>query len=64
MRIPDGWEFVSDYCIRRGDYTIVRIGNAGGWSYELWRLKEQLFVNLPSAEAAIEVWHETSSVLR
>ncbi len=62
MRIPEGWEFVSEYCIRNGDYTIVRIGNAAGWSYELWRLKEQLVVNLPSAQAALEVPRETSNL--
>lgn len=57
MRIPDGWEFVSDYCIKRGDFTICRIGGADGWRYELWRLNEQLEVNLPSAQAAIEMFH-------
>jgi hypothetical protein len=62
MRIPDGWSYVSEYCIKRDDYTVIRVGNADGWSYELWRLKEQLFVNLPSAQAAIEVSHETSAI--
>lgn len=57
MRIPDGWEFVSEYCIRNGDYTVVRTGSADGWRYELWRLKEQLEVNLLSAQAAIEMFH-------
>lgn len=55
MRIPEGWKCVSEYCIRNGDYTIVRIGGADGWRYELWRLKEQLAVSLPSAQAAIEM---------
>lgn len=57
MRIPEGWEFVSDYCIKCGDFTIVRIGGADGWRYELWKLNEQLAVNLPSAQAAIETFH-------
>jgi hypothetical protein len=35
MRIPDGWKFVSEYCIRNGDYTICRIGGADGDRYEL-----------------------------
>lgn len=35
---------------------------ADGWSYELWKLKEQLAVNLPSAEAAIEVSREATHV--
>jgi len=56
MRIPDGWTVVSDYCIKRGDFTICRIGSAAGWTYELWRLKENLAVNLPTAQAAIEAW--------
>jgi hypothetical protein len=64
MRIPDGWTYVSDYCIRNGDYTICRIGGADGSRYELWKLKEQLAVNLPSAQAAIEVWNETSHLPR
>lgn len=57
MRIPDGWEYVSDYCVRNGDYTICRVGGADGWRYELWRLSEQLDVNLESAQAAIEMFH-------
>jgi hypothetical protein len=61
MRIPDGWEFVSNYCIKRGDFTICRIGGADGWRYELWKLTEQLEVNLPSAEAAIEMFHDKQS---
>lgn len=56
MRIPEGWEYVSDYCIRQGDYTICRIGGAQGFTYELWRGKEQIAVNLPNAQAAIEQW--------
>lgn len=62
MRVPDGWAYVSDYCIRNGDYTICRIGGADGWRYELWRLGEQLIVNLPSAEAAIGALRETSQI--
>jgi len=62
MRVPKGWSYVSEYCIRRGEYTICKIGSADGWRYELWRLSEQLAVNLPSAEAAIEVSHETSQI--
>lgn len=54
MRIPDGWQFVSDYCIRRGDFTITKIGGVSGWTYELWRMREQLQVNLSSAEAALD----------
>ncbi len=61
MRIPDGWKRVSDYCISNGDFTIVRIGGADGWRYELWQLKEQLEVNLPSAEAAISLWIKGAS---
>jgi hypothetical protein len=57
MRIPDGWTFVSEYCIRNGDFTIVRIGGADGYRYELWKLKEQLEVNLITAEAALETFH-------
>lgn len=56
MRVPDGWVYVSDYCLTRGDFTIVRIGTADGVRYELWKLKEQLAVNLPTAESAIDLW--------
>lgn len=62
MHVPKGWTFVSEYCIRRGDYTICKIGSADGWRYELWLLKEQLAVNLLSAQAAIEVSSETSNL--
>jgi hypothetical protein len=55
MRIPDGWEYVSEYCIKRDDFTICRIGSADGMRYELWKLKEQLAVNLPSAEEALMI---------
>lgn len=57
MRVPDGWTYVSEYCIKRDDFTICRIGGADGDRYELWQLKEQLAVNLPTAEAAIETFH-------
>lgn len=62
MRAHDGWAYVSDYCIRRGDYTVIKIGSADGWRYELWQLNEQLVVNLQSAEVAIKVSHETSNL--
>ena len=61
MRIPEGWEYVSEYCIKRGDFTICRIGGADGVRYELWKLSEQLEVNLPSAEEAIELWIKCAS---
>jgi hypothetical protein len=61
MRIPDGWDFVSNYCIKRGDFTICRIGGADGWRYELWKLSEQLEVNLPDAEAAVKMFHDKQS---
>jgi hypothetical protein len=53
MRIPEGWEYVIDYCIKNGEYTICRIGGADGWRYELWRAKEQISVNLPTCADAI-----------
>jgi hypothetical protein len=56
MRIPEGWEYVSDYCIRRGEYTICRIGGANGFTYELWRKKKQLHVNLASSQEALSLW--------
>lgn len=56
MRVPDGWAYVSEYCIRNGDYTICKIGTADGVRYELWQLKEQIEVNLPDAHAAIEIY--------
>lgn len=61
MRVPKGWSFVSEYCIRRGDYTVCKIGSADGWTYELWKLNEQLVVNLPTAEEAIEMIHVEQS---
>lgn len=57
MRIPDGWEYVSDYCIQRDDYTICRVSGR----YELWHLKEQLHVNLPSAADAIKAYELQAS---
>lgn len=62
MRLPDGWTYVSDYCIKRDDFTICRVGGAEGYRYELWNLTEQLVVNLPSAQAAIEALNETSQI--
>lgn len=61
MRVPDGWAYVSGYCIRNGNYTICKIGTADGVRYELWKLKEQLAVNLPSAQAAIEAHDESQT---
>ena len=60
MRVPKGWIYVSEYCIRRGDYTVCKIGGAEGWRYELWRLTEQLAVNLPSVEEAVEIFQRDS----
>jgi hypothetical protein len=53
--LPDGWERLSDWCIRSPDglWTICKIGAAKGYVYELWHLKNQIVVNLPSADAAI-----------
>lgn len=59
--LPDGWARVSNYCVRNGDYTICKIGGADGWRYELWRLTEQLAVNLITRDEAIEVWREEST---
>lgn len=62
MRIPEGWKSVREkgcgdvYCIRNGDFTIVKIGGADGWRFELWKLTEQLKVNLRSQQAAIKAW--------
>lgn len=61
--LPEGWARVSNYCIRNGDYTICKIGAVEGWKYELWRLTEQLAVNLSTSDAAIEVWRHEMSAL-
>lgn len=58
MRIPDGWTYVSDYCLRRDGYTICRIGEL----YELWEGNKQMHVNLPSPQAAIEAWELLTNV--
>jgi hypothetical protein len=62
MRIPDGWAMCKNkdghpnpYAIERDGWTVCRIGNANGWTYELWNGRKQIAVNLPSAEAAIEL---------
>ena len=62
MLIPEGWEMCKSkegvpnpYAIRRGEWTVCRIGSASGWSYELWSGKQQIEVNLPSAQAAIDL---------
>lgn len=60
--LPEGWSQVNNYCIRNDDYTICKIGGVDGWKYELWRLTEQLAVNLSTLEAAIEVWREVSAL--
>lgn len=54
--IPEGWSYISDWCIRSEDiaWTICKYTNAAGQiRYELWHLKNQVAVDLPSAEAAI-----------
>lgn len=63
MRLPDGWSQCKNrdgvpnpYAIQRDDFTICRIAD----TYELWRGKEQLAVNLPSAQAAIDEWQKVS----
>jgi hypothetical protein len=56
MSAPDGWERLSGYCIRRGDFYICCVSG----KFELWRGREQLVVNLQSAQAAIEEWQKVS----
>jgi hypothetical protein len=62
MRIPEGWEMCKSkegvpnpYAIQRDEWTVCRIGGANGWTYELWHGKEQVAVNLPNAQAAIDL---------
>jgi hypothetical protein len=62
MFIPDGWQRLSDFAIRNGDFTICRVGLADGWRFELWKFREQLAVNLASVDMAIEVWRESSNL--
>lgn len=55
-QLPAGWVEVSPWCIRTadGNYTICKYGIGDGVvRYELWHLKNQVAVNLPSAAAAI-----------
>jgi hypothetical protein len=42
--VPEGWRELSPYCIRSEDRTFTICLVSG--SFELWRLGEQLFVNL------------------
>ncbi len=64
MRIPEGWSYVSDYCIRNGDYTICRYGiGESEWRYEIWMGKDQIAAGMSSSAEAIRVYvsHRTSS---
>lgn len=62
MRVPDGWQRLSDYACRNGDWTICCVSLGEGWRFELWKFREQIAVNLPSVDAAVEVHSEQSNV--
>jgi hypothetical protein len=61
MFVP-GWQRLSDYAYRSGDWTICCVGLAEGRRFELWKFQEQIEVNLLTVDAALEVWHELSKV--
>jgi hypothetical protein len=50
----ESWETVSPYCRRSGSFTVVKVGSASGWRYELWHGKEQVSVNHMTAQDAVD----------
>jgi hypothetical protein len=52
--IETTWTQISPYCLRWGDFTIVKVGSSRGWRYELWLKKNQLVVDLSSAQHAMD----------
>jgi hypothetical protein len=53
---PDGWKYVSDWCIRSDDglYTICRVF-VTGWVFELWHLKNLIAVGMCTQQDAIRL---------
>lgn len=56
--IPQGWEYVSDWCIRSadGNWTICKYGIANNrYMYEIWNIKNQIAVGMSTAQDAIRL---------
>jgi hypothetical protein len=53
-RTQETWTQISPWCLRCGDYTIVKVGSSRGWRYELWLKQTQLLVDLLSAQHAMD----------
>lgn len=53
-KLPDGWQRVSDWCIRSGEYTICKVF-VSGWVYELWHGKNLIAVGMSTAQDAIRL---------
>jgi hypothetical protein len=60
---PESKDGPNRYCLLSpcGAFTICKIGTADGYRYELWKGKEQVRVNLPSALAAWGEWTRIAS---
>jgi hypothetical protein len=56
--IPQGWQRLSDWCIRSDDgaWTVCRVF-VTGWVYELWHLKNQIAVGMFTQQDAIRLHH-------
>jgi hypothetical protein len=63
MFVP-GWQRLSDYAYRNGDWTICHVSLAEGWRFELWKFQEQIEVNLMTVDAALEKWRHHSTALQ
>ncbi len=46
------WRRVDEYHEKSGDYSVVKIGSATGWTYEACYMREQLKVGLETADKA------------
>lgn len=56
--IPEGWKWISDYCIRSHctRFTVCKYGIGDGeFRYEAWKGKDHLKAGMSTAAAAIRV---------
>lgn len=40
------------YCEQAGGYSVCRVGSAQGWTFEVWKAREQLQVGLATPREA------------
>ncbi len=46
------WQPINRYSVRSLGYTLCKVGSAVGWTFEVWKGREQLKVGLGSANEA------------